>query len=266
MTPTIRNAVIAAADVGMDDAPLTLLLRFDYGGSGQALPGYRLDGPGLGPLVASLLATLEVGRLSECAGVACRVEHTESEILAVGHILHDRWWRPANILRDVRADWLSRVEWSRREFVPVLVPRKVAGLLKDGGGTVRLTRVDDASREWLVATGHVVKDVEPMAADALREFLSISPGQSPDRLTAVTAHEARKLVRKECERVATLARFRVGLLVDRLERDGHGEATTLARDAYRQMERWEQEARAWPRYTEPLRGATSTTAADAAGA
>jgi hypothetical protein len=206
--------------------------------------------------VAKLLDVLEVSCLSDLHGAACRVVHTDTRILQVGHVVRDRWWDPEAILRDVRADWLGRVEWARQNLVPVLVPRMVAGSLEQGGGLYALQPVQGLTADWQVAGGAKVATLG--APGELTAWCQRDPKRSPDRQGVVTARVVRQTVAAAVTDALTLSRFKVGLAVERLDREGHTAAADIMRDTLGALARDVEAARRWPEHN-------TETAADAAG-
>lgn len=108
----IRNAVIKTAHLRIEDRDiLSAWLFLDYGGSGQGFGGYALDlGPGYthhDPEKESVFCAKFLRGCLECAGVtewsdlpgkSIRVRIRDGLIVAIGHIIQDKWLDPKAIV------------------------------------------------------------------------------------------------------------------------------------------------------------------------
>lgn len=112
MPPEIRNAKIESTMLGYEDhGILTCFVHLDYGGSGQGFGGYGLDqydkatdkrkGSAYGiAFIKGILDTLEVEKWEDLKGTHCRAEATFGKVLAIGHILKDKWFYPEKVLKE----------------------------------------------------------------------------------------------------------------------------------------------------------------------
>lgn len=104
------NAIITAAKFDTDRG-LSFWLTLDYGGSGQGFGGYLLYTPkdwGLhkgnnfykqwnyaGHYIYRVLQIADVTDVSKLIGKSIRVRKTWSKVHAIGHIIKDDWFNPA---------------------------------------------------------------------------------------------------------------------------------------------------------------------------
>ena len=109
---TIKNAVItdAVLDTG-DRGFLTSWISLDYGGSGQGFGGYVLYLPKsfdhhkipsvAGHFIFRVMQVAGVNKWSELKGKTIRVRGTHSHIEAIGHIVKDDWFCPAEDFKEL---------------------------------------------------------------------------------------------------------------------------------------------------------------------
>ena len=103
-----RNAIIESADILINDhGCLDAWLMLDYGGSGQGFGGYALQLPKsythytfLGPAGHFIMRVLEVAGVkhwNQLTGktVRVRTDGDFGKITAIGHIVKDDWFNPA---------------------------------------------------------------------------------------------------------------------------------------------------------------------------
>lgn len=108
----IRSTKITTADHGI----LTAWLYLDYGGGGggQAFGGYGLHNPHWeAPSIAGLflwrvLEVVGVEDWENLTGKTIRVKAEHSKIHAIGHIIKDEWFNPAEEFEKVRKEYAER--------------------------------------------------------------------------------------------------------------------------------------------------------------
>jgi hypothetical protein len=111
MSIEIKNAVIKRATITSDDhGLLTAWLHLDYGGSGQAFGGYGLYLPksfrhhklqsAAGHFIWRAMEIADVSEWGQLTGRTIRVKHERSKIHAIGHIVKDDWFDPAEDFKD----------------------------------------------------------------------------------------------------------------------------------------------------------------------
>jgi hypothetical protein len=103
----IESTSLGTADVGL----LTAWLYLDFGGSGgQGFGGYYLDAyaaetdgrapsPACGLFIQRVLETVGVDRWEKLAGQHVRVRGDRDKLVAIGHILKNEWFYPAEELK-----------------------------------------------------------------------------------------------------------------------------------------------------------------------
>lgn len=103
----IKNAVIKSARIDMGDRGLlTAWLDLDYGGSGQGFGGYALYLPKsfthhqlesvAGHFLFRVMEVAGVERWDRLPGKTVRVRAHHSAVEAIGHIVKDDWFCPAD--------------------------------------------------------------------------------------------------------------------------------------------------------------------------
>ena len=110
----VKNAIISSAD--LDDADRGLLnawVHLDYGGSGQGFGGYALYLPKsfahhklesvAGHFIWRVMEVAGVTRWRDLPGKAVRVRVVEGRAEALGHILKDDWFCPADDFKKEKA-------------------------------------------------------------------------------------------------------------------------------------------------------------------
>lgn len=105
--PIIENAIIESAIIesAKDYGLLTAWITLKFEGSGQGFGGYSLYLPKsfshhklLSPAGHFIFRVMEIAGVSEwdqLNGKAVRVQHTHSEVQAIGHIIKDDWFCPS---------------------------------------------------------------------------------------------------------------------------------------------------------------------------
>jgi hypothetical protein len=107
----IRNAVIESATISSDDhGLLSAWLHLDYGGSGQGFGGYALYLPKsfthhkiesvAGHFIWRCMEVAGVTEWSQLHGKTIRVKGGFSGIEAIGHIVKDDWFYPAEDFKE----------------------------------------------------------------------------------------------------------------------------------------------------------------------
>jgi hypothetical protein len=103
----VRNAVIKSARIDMGDRGLlTAWLDLDYGGSGQGFGGYSLYLPKsyshhrlesvAGHFIFRVMEVAGVERWDQVPGKTVRVRAEHCGVEAIGHIVKDDWFCPAD--------------------------------------------------------------------------------------------------------------------------------------------------------------------------
>lgn len=104
-----RNAIIESATITSDDhGLLSSWLTLDYGGSGQGFGGYALYLPAnfknhdlrapnyAGHFIWRVMEIADVTRWEHLKGKTIRVRATHGGVEAIGHIVKDDWFSPAD--------------------------------------------------------------------------------------------------------------------------------------------------------------------------
>ena len=102
------NARIESTMLGIEDhGTMTCMIHLDYGGSGQGFGGYSLDQFGGKEGHASsilfirrILETVDVDAWEELVGKYIRVRYTHDRVHAIGHIIEDKWFTPAEFFKE----------------------------------------------------------------------------------------------------------------------------------------------------------------------
>jgi len=93
-----------------DHGILTAMLHLDYSGSGQAFGGYALDryskehekrieDKACGFFIRRVLEVVGVDKWEGLAGKYIRVKADSNKVYAIGHLLEDKWFNPAEELK-----------------------------------------------------------------------------------------------------------------------------------------------------------------------
>lgn len=112
---TVKNAIIDSATITNDDhGLLTAWLTLDYGGTGQGFGGYALylpksfahhaDDPWnyAGHFIWRVMEVAGVSRWEDLKGKTVRVKGDWGHIEAIGHIVKDDWFNPAEDFKSMR--------------------------------------------------------------------------------------------------------------------------------------------------------------------
>lgn len=110
-----QNAIITSTHLGNEDhGIMTCFLYLDYGGSGQGFGGYALDRPqhkgskfigrvgtayGM-EFIRQILETLEITSWEKLPKTHVRVRFDFDKVHAIGHIIKDKWFTPADDMKD----------------------------------------------------------------------------------------------------------------------------------------------------------------------
>lgn len=103
----IKNAIIKRAEItSADHGLLTAWIELDYGGCGQAFGGYGLYLPKsfkhhelksvAGHFLWRCMEVAEVEKFSQLVGKTVRVKCEHSKVHAIGHIVKEDWFSPAD--------------------------------------------------------------------------------------------------------------------------------------------------------------------------
>ncbi len=103
----IKNAVIESASISFEDRGfLDCSITLDYGGSGQGFGGYtlylpkswkhhKLESPA-GHFIFRVMEVAGVQRWDQLVGRTLRVRAEHSKVHAIGHIVKNDWFCPAD--------------------------------------------------------------------------------------------------------------------------------------------------------------------------
>jgi hypothetical protein len=104
----IKNAVIGKATItNGDHGCLSAWLTLDYGGSGQGFGGYNLYSGGnnsknyAGVFIDKCLKIAGVSEWSKLEGKTIRVKSEHSGVIAIGHIVEDKWFNPKEVFSEM---------------------------------------------------------------------------------------------------------------------------------------------------------------------
>ena len=94
----IENGRIRSTTLGMDDSPFTAWLHLEFDGTGQGFGGYVLGGEFGMAFIEAVLDVVGVSKWEDLKGQYLRVRRDMpgfgGKIVAIGHIIHDRWFEP----------------------------------------------------------------------------------------------------------------------------------------------------------------------------
>ena len=107
----IKNAKITSVSLGYEDhGILTCYLRLEYDGEGQSFGGFALDTYDekskrrvghkvCGDFIINILNVVGVRNWEELEGQCIRVRADHNKVHAIGNILKDEWFAPAEDLK-----------------------------------------------------------------------------------------------------------------------------------------------------------------------
>ena len=96
-----RNARIKSTFLGIEDHGITTaMLHLEYAGGGQGFGGYGLGNhekpvPHCGLFIRRVLEVVGVDSWEKLLGKHVRVRAEHIKVHAIGHIVEDRWFNPA---------------------------------------------------------------------------------------------------------------------------------------------------------------------------
>ena len=97
-TSEIENAIINSTHLGYEDhGTLTAMLTMTGDGWGQGFGGMTLrprDGNAMAEFVERTLKAVGVDRWEKLKGQHARIRREHGRIVAIGHIVEDRWFNP----------------------------------------------------------------------------------------------------------------------------------------------------------------------------
>lgn len=108
----VQNAIIESVEITNDDhGCLSAWLYLNYGGSGQGFGGYALYWPEsfdhhkvesvAGHFIFKCMEIAGVNKWSRIVGKTIRVKCDHSKIHAIGHIVEDKWFSPAEDFKSI---------------------------------------------------------------------------------------------------------------------------------------------------------------------
>lgn len=105
----IKKATITGTMLGYEDhGLLSSMVYLKYGAGAQGFGGYSLgdDVGGInfaGAYIGRLLKTVGVEKWEDLRGKNVRVKASHDKVHAIGHILEDRWFSPAELAKECKA-------------------------------------------------------------------------------------------------------------------------------------------------------------------
>lgn len=120
--PTVENAIIEKARITRADrGTLSAWLHLKFNGAGQGFGGFTLYLPKdsthhagqanyAGHFIYRCLEIADVMDWEQLQGKTVRVRHTWSAILAIGHIVDDKWFDPREEFAALKAGLSAKVE------------------------------------------------------------------------------------------------------------------------------------------------------------
>lgn len=97
-----QNGIIRSTFLGSEDHGIpTAWLHLDFAGSGQGFGGYTLTGAAAAFWIKRVLETVGAESWEKLPGKHVRVRREKSydAILAIGHIIEDKWFYPRDEFR-----------------------------------------------------------------------------------------------------------------------------------------------------------------------
>lgn len=126
-TPHIQNAIIQNARITTAERGfLDCWLQLDYGGAGQGFGGYALYLPKsfahhqllsvAGHFLFRVMEVAGVDTWEQLPGKTIRVKGTHSRIQAIGHIVKDDWFNPAEDFKALKTPSQMNAQKTEGEF------------------------------------------------------------------------------------------------------------------------------------------------------
>lgn len=90
----IQNAKIESTMLDRESHGIpTCYVQLTFSGIGQAFGGYDLRFHGIG-MILGIMDAVGVSQWQDLSGQYCRVKRDGQKLLAIGHIVEDKWYTP----------------------------------------------------------------------------------------------------------------------------------------------------------------------------
>lgn len=97
----VKNARIESTHLGKEGhGIMTCMIMLDYGGAGQGFGGWSLGGEWGMEYINKVLEVTGVECWEDLPGTHVRVKAEQMKVHAIGHILRDKWFDPAEDLKE----------------------------------------------------------------------------------------------------------------------------------------------------------------------
>ena len=98
---SIKNAIIDSTAITRQRGIPTCQLHIRYEGSGQSFGGYDLRFEKYGiPFLMRILETVGVSKWEDLPGQMIRIDGNSGKIVAIGHIMDEKWFNPEDELHE----------------------------------------------------------------------------------------------------------------------------------------------------------------------